>query len=201
MVEVGSMTQPVRGDALIVVDMQRDFLPGGALAVRGGDHIVPIVNGYVESFAAKELPIFFSRDWHPPGHCSFATQGGPWPVHCVAETPGAQFAPGLTVPTGARIVSKATQAHRDAYSAFQDTALEQTLRELKVQRVFVCGLATDYCVQATVDAALNAGFKVVVLADAVRAVDVHAHDGDHALQAMQAHGATLSQREATSRTE
>ena len=178
-------------DALIVVDMQNDFLPGGALGVAGGDAIVPIVNKLVRQFSAHRLPLFFSRDWHPPNHCSFRAQGGPWPPHCVAETKGAQFAEGLQIPAHAHIVSKAQEPHRDAYSAFQDTDLEKLLRSSHVRRVFICGLATDYCVRATAEAALHARFAVVVITDAVRAVDLHVGDGTAALHALVMLGARL----------
>jgi nicotinamidase/pyrazinamidase len=185
------MTQIGAGDALIVVDMQKDFLPDGALGVAEGDVIVPIVNACVLQFQARALPIFFSRDWHPADHCSFKAHGGPWPPHCVADTEGASFAAGLTIPWEASIVSKATTRERDAYSAFQDTDLVARLRSLGVNRVFVCGLATDYCVRATAEAALAAGFATHVLTDAVRAVNLQTNDGDAALVALRERGATL----------
>jgi nicotinamidase/pyrazinamidase len=179
------------GDALIVVDMQRDFLPGGSLAVPHGDEIVPVINRYMQLFSAENLPIVFSRDWHPINHCSFESRGGPWPPHCVAGSEGAAFAVGLTIPANARIVSKASAPDRDAYSAFQGTDLEAHLRSLDVNRVFVCGLATDYCVRATAEAALAAGFAAVLLRDAMRAVEVHMGDGETALQALRGAGAML----------
>ena len=184
-------TQLHAGDALIVVDLQNDFLPGGALPVADGNAIVPIVNRLVERFCAHRLPIIFSRDWHPSKHCSFQAQGGPWPAHCVAATTGARFADGLTIPQAAYIVSKATDAQRDAYSAFQGTDLESQLASKQCRRVFVCGLATDYCVRATAEAALDAGFAVVIVRDAVRAVNVHEGDGETALQALTGRGAQL----------
>jgi nicotinamidase/pyrazinamidase len=181
--------QPVSGDALLVVDVQRDFLPGGALEVADGDAVVPVLNRYIALFSAAGLPCVFSRDWHPADHASFAARGGPWPQHCVAGTAGADFAPGLHVPPGAHIVSKATGAATDAYSAFQGTGLAGWLRNHGCRRVFVGGLATDYCVRETVLDALSHGFEAVLLADAVRAVNVEPGDGQRAFAAMNARGA------------
>lgn len=186
-----STLDPGPGDALIVVDVQNDFLPGGALAVPEGDAVIGPLNRYMEEFARRGLPVFATRDWHPRDHCSFAAQGGPWPPHCVAETEGAAFAPDLRLPASAEIVSKALDAGADAYSGFQGTALAARLRELGVRRVFVGGLATDYCVRATVLDALAAGFEAVVLADAVRAVEVRAGDGARALEEVAARGARV----------
>lgn len=178
-------------DALIVVDVQRDFLPGGALAVPHGDDVVPVLNRYVRLFGKAGLPIIFSRDWHPYNHCSFRGQGGPWPVHCVAESPGADFAPGLEIPAAAVLISKATLVHADAYSAFQGTDLAQCLRRQGSKRLFIGGLATDYCVLETVRDALRERFEVLLLEDAIRAVDIDPGDGLRAVQAMKAAGAGL----------
>ena len=134
---------PGPGDALVVVDVQNDFLPGGALGIRGGDEIVPVLNRYLERFHELGLPIFATRDWHPADHCSFAAQGGPWPVHCVAGTPGAEFAPGLRLPPGTEIIDKATRRDREAYSTLEGTDLEQRLRAAGVDRLFIGGLAFE----------------------------------------------------------
>jgi nicotinamidase/pyrazinamidase len=182
---------PGTGDALIVVDMQQDFLPGGALGVAGGDRVVPLINRWIERFEAAGLPIVYSRDWHPPDHCSFVPQGGIWPEHCVADSPGAAFPPSLTVSRAPVIVSKATAKDEEAYSAFQGTGLADLLRARGVQRCFLAGLATDYCVRATVEDALAAGFEAVVLTDGVRAVELEEGDGERALAAMRAAGARL----------
>lgn len=176
-------------DALILVDVQNDFLPGGALAVPGGDAVVEPLNRAAALFSARGRPVFATRDWHPSDHCSFRAQGGPWPPHCVAGTPGAAFAPGLRLPPATVIVSKATTAERDAYSGFQGTGLAERLREAGVTRVMVGGLATDYCVKATVTDALAAGFAVALLEDAIRAVEVQPGDGDAARRAMRDAGA------------
>lgn len=190
-----SAVSPIRlqaGDALVIVDVQRDFLPGGALGVPGGDAVVPVLNRYIARFAACGLPIVCTRDWHPPGHCSFHAHGGPWPPHCVAGTDGAAFAPGLELPADAQRVSKATTAEADAYSGFERTGLADWLHARGARRLFVGGLATDYCVGATVRDGLAAGFAVFVLADAIRAVDVQPGDGERAIAAMRAAGARLA---------
>jgi nicotinamidase/pyrazinamidase len=180
------------GDALVVVDVQRDFLPGGALGVPAGDEVVEPLNRAIQAFERAGLPVFYSRDWHPPDHCSFKAQGGPWPPHCVAGTAGAGFAPGLRLPLDPDVISKATTRERDAYSAFQGTALAQRLRAAGARRLFVGGLATDYCVKATVLDARAGGFDVELLGDAVRAVEVNAGDGERALREMQSSGAKLT---------
>jgi len=177
------------GDALLVVDVQNDFLPGGALPVPHGDEVIPALNAYLRRFEAAGLPIFATRDWHPPDHCSFRQRGGPWPPHCVAGTPGAAFATALELPATATVVSKATEPDREAYSGFQGTELTQTLRSEGIRRLFIGGLATDYCVLHTVLDALQEGFEVYLLRDAVRAVDVHPGDGATALARMEAAGA------------
>ena len=179
------------GDALLVVDMQNDFMPGGALGVHGGDQIIPEVNRLVETFIARRLPIVFSRDWHPPNHCSFKEQGGIWPVHCVRDTKGAAFTPGLSMPSDPSVVSKATRVDHEAYSAFDGTGLSELLTRLGATRVFIVGLATDYCVLETVRDARREGFEVVVLKDGVRAVNIHPEDGSRALEEMAGLGARI----------
>lgn len=189
-----STHSPVRlqaGDVLMVVDVQRDFLPGGALGVTDGDAVVPVLNRYIARFIAQGLPVVFTRDWHPADHCSFHARGGPWPQHCVAGTPGAEFAPGLALPAAPEIVSKATSAAAEAYSSFDHTGLADRLHARGVRRVFIGGLTTDYCVLTTTRDGLAAGFGVFVLGDAIRAVDVQPGDGEHAIAAMLAGGARL----------
>jgi len=176
-------------DALLIVDVQRDFLPGGSLAVPRGDEVVPVLNRYVEIARREGVPVFASRDWHPAQHCSFRAHGGPWPPHCVAGTPGAEFAAGLALPPDAVVISKATRENADAYSAFAGTDLAERLRALGVARLLVGGLATDYCVLNTVRDALAAGFAVALLTDAVRAVNVKADDGARAEREMRQGGA------------
>jgi nicotinamidase/pyrazinamidase len=187
------------GDALVVVDVQNDFLPGGALGVPAGDEVIPVLNRYLGEWRARGLPVFATRDWHPPGHCSFRERGGPWPPHCVAETLGARFASALDLPPTTVVISKATTVDQDAYSGFQGTDLDDRLRRAGVRRVFVGGLATDYCVVSTVRDALARGYRTVVLADAVRAVNVHPDDGRKAEEEMGRLGAALIRIEALTR--
>jgi nicotinamidase/pyrazinamidase len=177
------------GDALIVVDVQNDFLPGGSLAVPQGDAVVAPLNRYAETFAAAGCPVYATRDWHPADHCSFHARGGPWPPHCMAGTDGAQFAPGLRLPPRTTVISKATTADKDAYSGFEGTDLDVRLRAQGVKRVFVGGLATDYCVLNTVRDALRLGYQTFLLTDAIRAVNVHPDDGRRAEDEMQRLGA------------
>ncbi len=179
-------------DALLVIDMQNDFLPGGSLGVPRGDEVLGPVNTLMGLFAARKLPVYASRDWHPADHCSFAARGGPWPPHCVAETEGAAFSQDLVLPADTVIISKADQPDADAYSAFNGTALAEHLRQHGVTRVFVCGLATDYCVLNTVIDARAEGFEVVVLPEAMRAVDVSADDGERAIERMAGLGAQVA---------
>jgi len=176
-------------DALIVVDVQNDFLPGGRLAVAAGDDVIPVLNRYMALFAERGLPVFATRDWHPADHCSFHAQGGPWPPHCVAGSAGADFPAALILPPGTVVISKATDTGADAYSGFEGTRLADLLKERGVQRVFVGGLATDYCVLNTVHDALSLGFRTVLLEDAVRAVNIDARDGEAAIADMRARGA------------
>jgi nicotinamidase/pyrazinamidase len=154
-----------------------------------GDELVPVVNAYIRLFRDKGLPVIATRDWHPPNHCSFREQGGPWPPHCVQDTLGAQFAPGLELPPDIVIVSKATNFQEEGCSGFQGTDLDERLKSLDVQRLFVGGLATDYCVLSTVKDALALGYGVFLLKDAIRAVDANPGDGDRAIEEMVSLGA------------
>lgn len=182
---------PAPGDALVIVDVQGDFVTG-SLAVPGGAEVIPPLNRAAAAFHVLGLPVFATRDWHPADHVSFAARGGPWPPHCVAGTPGADAAEGLVLPAGTVIVEKATTPDADAYSAFSGTDLAAELRRHRVHRVIVGGLATDYCVLNTVTDALAEGFSAVVLEDAIRAVDVRPGDGDRAEEAMRAAGARFA---------
>ena len=172
------------GDGLLVADVQNDFLPGGALGVLLGDEIVPVLNRYVAAFLARGLAIFASRDWHPPNHCSFREQGGIWPVHCVVGTKGAEFHPDFHLSQGTVIISKATAPKKEAYSAFEGTTLDEHLRETRVRRLFIGGLATDYCVLNTVRDAIKGGYAVCLLLDGIRAVNLKPDDGRKAEEEM-----------------
>jgi nicotinamidase/pyrazinamidase len=175
--------------ALIVVDLQNDFCPGGRLEVEDGDQIVAPINKLISTFAKNGLPVAFTRDWHPEDHCSFKARGGTWPSHCVQGTPGAEFHPSLRVPPQAILVSKGTNMDRDAYSGFQETDLEERLRQAGATELFVCGLATDYCVKNTVIDALALGFKVSVIEDCTRGVNLGRADSARALRLMTTKGA------------
>ena len=176
-------------DALIVVDLQVDFCPGGALAVPEGDRVVEPVNRLL---AAPGWFRVATRDWHPPDHVSFRARGGIWPPHCVQGTPGAEFHPGMDAAKADLVVSKGDRPGEEAYSGFQGTALRDELRRRGVQRLFVCGLATDYCVLNTALDGRKAGFEVIVLEDAVRAVDVQPGDGARALDEMREAGCAVA---------
>ncbi len=179
------------GDALLIVDVQNDFLPGGGLAVPYGEAVIPILNRYLDYFSKQNLPILATRDWHPLNHCSFKQQGGLWPEHCVAQTFGAEFPADLSLPEPTRIISKATHPDTDAYSGFQNTGLDSRLKSQGIRRLFIGGLATDYCVLNTVKDALQLGYTVYLLQDAVRAVNQNPTDGEQALQDMMELGCRL----------
>ena len=189
--------RPVLGDALIIVDLQHDFLPGGSLAVSDGDAVVPVLNEAIALFTAANLPVVATRDWHPANHCSFHAQGGIWPAHCIGGSHGAAFSPALQLPASTQIISKATTAERDAYSGFEGTDLGTQLSAQGVKRVFVGGLATDYCVLQTVLDALKQHLQVVLLLDAIRAVDVKPGDGERAIARMIEAGAVAGALDAS----
>lgn len=176
-------------DALIVVDVQVDFCPGGALPVPDGDKIVPVLNEYIRKFNSAGALIVATRDWHPPNHSSFKDYGGPWPPHCIQGTRGANFHPDLKLPEGAIIISKATDPLREAYSGFEGTDLNDILKRAGVKRVFVGGLATEYCVKNTVLDALKYGFEVFLLEDAIKGIDVKPGDIERAIKEMLERGA------------
>lgn len=176
-------------DALIIVDVQVDFCPGGALPVPEGDKIIPVLNEYIKRFEAAGALIVATRDWHPPNHMSFKTQGGPWPPHCIQGTRGAEFHPNLRLPEGVMIVSKATDPLKEAYSGFEGTDLADKLRRANIKRVFVGGLATEYCVKNTVLDAIKYSFETFLLEDAVRGIDVKPGDVEGAIKEMLERGA------------
>lgn len=177
-------------DALIVVDVQNDFCPGGSLAVTEGDKVVPVLNRVAQKFHDMDLPVIMSRDWHPVKTKHFKEYGGLWPEHCVQNTHGAEFHPDLVVHPKSEIVSKG-KGDEDGYSAFDGTGLLKILKERGVKRVWVGGLATDYCVKNTVLDALKEEFEVIVLTDAMKAVNLNENDGEIAIQEMQRAGARI----------
>jgi nicotinamidase/pyrazinamidase len=188
--------QPESDSALIIVDVQNDFCPGGSLAVTGGDEVVPVLNAYAETFAAAGRPVLADRDFHPAQTTHFAHYGGAWPAHCVQGTSGAEYHPGLKLPATAVHLTKGMGADEDAYSVFQGRdeqgrSLASLLEARGIGTLYVGGLATDYCVKQTVLDGLKHGYKVVLLQDAIRAVNVQPGDGDLAIEEMRVAGATL----------
>ncbi len=179
--------EPQTADCLVIVDLQNDFMPGGALPVPGGDEIVAPIN----DLAARFPLVIATQDWHPEEHCSFAESGGMWPPHCVQRTWGAKLHAKFDMNRIHLIVLKGQHQDHDAYSGFQETTLKEDLLEHGIKRVFICGLATDYCVKQTAFDALKNRFQVFVLTDLVRAVNLNPGDGERALAEMQAKGAAL----------
>ena len=178
-----------RRDALIVVDMQKDFITG-SLAVKGAQKIIEPVNRYIELFSSAGCPLFFTRDWHPENHISFRENGGIWPKHCVQNTEGARFHEDLRIPKdNLFIISKGTDPGFDAYSGFQGTDLHQLLQERGIRRIFVCGIATDYCVKHTALGGINLGYQTFILLDAVKGVDLEPGDSERALEELYETGA------------
>jgi nicotinamidase/pyrazinamidase len=175
--------------ALLIVDVQNDFCPGGALAVPDGDRVVPVLNDYAQRFANDGHRVFASRDWHPQVTRHFKEQGGPWPPHCVAGSQGAAFHPQLKLPPDASVLTKGTDPEDDGYSAFEAADakgqnLSDVLKKDDVASLYVGGLATEYCVRASVMDGLKKGLDVVVLLDAVRGIDVNDGDVARALDEM-----------------
>ena len=182
--------------ALVVVDVQNDFCPGGALGVRDGDAVIPALNGHIDAFLRQGDVIFVTRDWHPQVTRHFKKHGGVWPVHCVRDTQGAAFHPGLKVPEEAIVLSKGTDPDKEGYSVFsarddKGVGFETLLVTLGIKELFIGGLATDYCVKATGLEALGKGYEVTILVDAVRGVDLQPGDSDKALADLASRGARL----------
>jgi nicotinamidase/pyrazinamidase len=177
------------GDILLITDVQKDFLPGGALPVDDSSEIIPVLNEYIRNFYAAKAHVLALRDWHPTDHVSFNTQGGPWPPHCIKETNGAKFSSDLKLPEHTLIISKATEPTHESYSAFDSTILANELKRLGVKRLFIGGLATDYCVVNTVLDARKLGIETVVLMDATLGINVNPGDVDSAIETMVTNGA------------
>lgn len=183
--------------ALVVVDLQNDFMPGGALGVPGGDEVLPVVNRYIERFRAAGLPIYATRDWHPPVTKHFHQYGGVWPPHCVQGTPGAEFHRDLKLPPDVVVVSKGMDPTQDSYSCFDayeadGAPMAESLRRRGVERIYIGGLATDYCVRSSVMSAVKEGFKITVLLDASRGVNLQPHDSEKAIEDMVRVGAEMA---------
>lgn len=187
----------MKGDALLIVDVQNDFCPGGALAVERGDRVVPVLNEYAARIDGEGGAVYASRDWHPSETRHFQSGGGPWPPHCIRNTEGAAFHPELALPAGAVIITKGDNPRDDGYSAFDGHAsdgrsLADLLRASRASRLLIGGLATDYCVRASVLDAIDQGFDVVLLLDAIRGIDAEEGDVARAIDAMLRAGATTA---------
>lgn len=178
-----------QGDGLLIVDVQKNFCPGGALPIEGGDRIIPVMNPWIEAAKKKGLPIYASRDWHPVRHVSFSEQGGKWPPHCIQDSEGAGFPPALNLPEGVIKVTKGVRFDRDQNSAFDETGLAEQMKREGVKRLWVGGLAQDVCVLATVLDALKEGLEVFVLLKGTR--PVNPEGGKEALKKMKEAGAKI----------
>lgn len=177
--------------ALIVVDVQNDFCPGGSLAVANGDEVVAPLNRLIKEFLDRGEPVFETRDWHPAKTKHFTQYGGVWPVHCVQNTPGAEFHADLSDDPRITVISKGIDEEADGYSAFDGTGLAHVLRDQRIEEVWIGGLATDYCVKHTVLDARREGFEAKALANAMRAVNVKPNDGAQAIEEMRNAGAEI----------
>jgi nicotinamidase/pyrazinamidase len=178
------------GEALLIIDFQNDFTPGGALAVEHGDEIAARINELAAS--GRYDLVIATRDWHPAEHGSFAERGGPWPVHCVRDTPGAQLHPALNQSAIHKVIDKGTDANTEGYSAFDGTGLAQLLHDRGITKVTVVGLATDYCVKNSALDALREGFEVEIDTEAMRGVNLEPGDDERAIAEMLAAGATTA---------
>lgn len=175
------------GDALLIIDVQIDFCPGGSLPIEDGDQIVPVLNEWIEAARVKEIPVYASRDWHPNKHPSFKENGGLWPVHCLQDSLGAGFHPDLDLPEETVLISKGVRFDQDQNSAFDQTGLAVQLRKDGIRRLYVGGLAEDVCVLATVLDACHEGFETVLIRDATRSISQEG--GRAARETMRAAGA------------
>ncbi len=187
-----------RRPALLVVDVQNDFCPNGALAVPEGDRIIPRINKTIELFQRRGLPVLATRDWHPKVTRHFKEFGGAWPPHCIQGTKGARFHPDLRLPKDAVVLSKGMDPDQDSYSGFQALSpqgrdLESVIRDLGIDEIFLCGLATDYCVRATALDAVRRSIRLRVLEDAIRGVDLKPGDSREALQEMRDAGVQFTE--------
>jgi nicotinamidase/pyrazinamidase len=180
-----------KGDALLIVDVQNDFCPGGSLAVTDGDDVVRVLNQWINAAQRLGVTIYASRDWHPAHHISFKERGGPWPPHCIQGTKGAAFHQDLKLPANVQVISKAQSPDEDSYSAFGGTDLAERLRRAGIHRLWVGGLTQDYCVRETSLDAIREGFEVHVIVEGTRAVNVDPEDGRRALEDVRRAGAIL----------
>jgi len=179
--------------ALLIVDMQNDFFPGGALGIKDGDKIIPAINKYIKIFSEKKLPIFSSRDWHPKKTTHFKEFGGIWPRHCIQNSKGAEFHPKLKLPKEAILLYKGMDPEKESYSVFQardqnGMSFLNLLKILGVEEIYIGGLATDYCVKFSALDALKERFKVKLLVDAIKGVNLKSEDSESAIREMAGSG-------------
>ncbi len=184
----------MKGIALVIVDVQNDFCPGGILAVPEGDAIIPVLNKYIELFSHRKLPVFASRDWHPERTAHFKEFGGQWPSHCVQNSSGAAFHPLLKLPDDVIILSKGMDPDTDGYSVFQaadrdDVEFYTVLKNIAIDELYIGGIATDYCVRWSVRDAITFGFRVTVLVDGIKGINLKLKDSEDAIREMVALGA------------
>jgi nicotinamidase/pyrazinamidase len=185
------MIKPGKQDALIIVDVQNDFCPGGALAVPDGDQVIPVLNHWLALARSVQALIVATRDWHPPGHISFRERGGPWPPHCIQHTKGAGFPSGLQLPDDAIIISLGDDPDHDSYSAFDDTDLHSRLKSAGIRRLWLGGLALDYCVMSTALDAVRLGYEVHVIEAATRPIDTSREEKQAAIDLLHDAGVSL----------
>jgi nicotinamidase/pyrazinamidase len=190
-----SATSLEAGDGLLVVDVQVDFCPGGALPIAHGDRVVPVLNEWLAAASRAGAPVYASRDWHPIGHPSFQSEGGPWPPHCLQDTPGAAFHPGLRLPGNVIVVTKGTRFDKDQYSAFDETGLDRRLRRDGVRRLWIGGLALDVCVRATALDARAHGLEVHLIPGG--SLPVEPEHETSALRELQTAGVRVTEEVAT----
>jgi nicotinamidase/pyrazinamidase len=178
-----AIPQPDRQSALLLVDPQNDFFPGGALGMPESNNLIPVINAYIKHFSRQGWPILATRDWHPANHCSFTEQGGPHPTHCVQGSRGAQFHSDLVMPPGMMVISKGTDPKKDSRSGFEGSSLADRLEDLDVKTIFILGPATQDCLTQTIVDACKIGLQVVVLSDAIGSIGLSADSLNEIYQA------------------
>lgn len=179
------------GDALLIVDVQNDFCPGGALPIPNGDRVIPVLNNWIAVACERDVPIYASRDWHPLQHPSFRDEGGEWPPHCIQDTEGARFHPGLRLPRGTVVVTKGTRFDHDQLSAIHDTGLDERMQRDGVERIWIGGLAQDVCVSASAMEAVRRGYRVALIPDG--SLPVNPGAAPHSLTLLRAAGVRVQE--------
>jgi nicotinamidase/pyrazinamidase len=191
-IHTATLPRPDQHSALLLIDLQNDFFPGGAMGIPEADRLIPLINRYIMHFSRQGWSILATRDWHPPNHFSFTQHQGPWPVHCVQGSRGAQFHSDLVMPPGMMVISKGTDSRNDAKSGFDGTSLADRLEDLNVQTIFVLGLGADNCVTHTVLDGCQRGFRVVLLTDATKEASPQSENSAEAFTEMTNAGAVLA---------